>query len=442
MDNNRSHDLGLQRYVLGFICLATTSMLTYFYQLKNTNLYAGFGNIYFSPPNIILGIFFLLIITKFMPRRVDRPSDLFLIIYPTFVVLSFILYGSRDNNFSISIFLINLLFVVFPFFVIKIFVQLRGNLSVDLNLRPQTVLIILLAIGGTSIAYGVIEVGASGGLSIEAAYERRLAARETFGAGTLFAYLNLMTMNGFAPFIAFWAGFRANKSLALAALAFCLAFFYLTGVKAPFASTGLAFLLGVGIRKDKLTLFYKAIIAITAALFLLFVLEIWVNGYSYAAEYFFRRIYIMPGFGLHHYLDLTIWHENGLWSPFVGMPSDVSVSHWIGLNYYGNAEINANTNAFIHALASGGYGFYFLILFGVALFFKFIDALFEGSNNPGFLLIGFVYSFLLTEQSALTALVSSGVGLLVALVILTGDQLTPDEHLAARQARSRPLRNS
>jgi hypothetical protein len=119
-------------------------------------------------------------------------------------------------------------------------------------------------------------------------------------------------------------------------------------------------------------------------------------------------------------MELLFEDGGNLWSPMSGIKSDLGATFLIGLLFEGNMNANVNTNAFTIALANGGYPLYFATTVLVGSFMKLLDALYEANGNAGYMYLSFIYSFLLVEQSATTALVSSGVALLLVLVMLSG----------------------
>ena len=229
------------------------------------------------------------------------------------------------------------------------------------------------------------------------------------------------------PFLAFLGGLLNRKSLAALALVFSLVFFYSIGVKAPIAYAGLAYFVGLGVRSGRLMIFFDAVVALSVILFLGFLLEYSVNQYSEIAEYFHRRVFVVPGFDIQHYMELIFRSGDALWSPWYGLNSDLETTFLVGAVFFGNVQANVNTNAFTLALASGGIPEYLAVLALVAGFLKALDALYEGSGNAGYLYLGFLYSLLITEQGATTALASSGIALLFIILLLSGKGWTQED---------------
>ena len=208
--------------------------------------------------------------------------------------------------------------------------------------------------------------------------------------------------------------------LAALALIFSAVFFFSIGVKAPLAFAGLAYFVGLGVRYGRLTIFFDAVVFLTILLFLGFAIEFSLYQYSEIAEYFFRRVFTIPGFDMQHYMELMFKSGDALWSPWFGVNSDLSPTFLVGAIFFGNVQWNVNTNAFIYALAAGGVPGYLVTIGLVGGFLKLLDSLYAASGNAGYLYLGFLYSILVAEQAATTALASSGVALLFILLVLAG----------------------
>lgn len=407
-------------HALGLLALGGMALTVYQLQLQYTNAYMGFLPIDFGFIYIFQAVFFSALFGMILPTHISRPSDFFLVFYATFVILSYVFFHSGPSDVGIMAFGFQLLLTAFPFLLVCSLNLFKWRITVRFDLKPQSLLAILVAIAVSGVAVALYSSGSIGAFSIVDAYDRRMAGRDIFQAGSFIAYLNAMSMNGTTPFIAFLGGLLNRKPLGVLALASSLVFFYSTGVKAPIAFVGLAYIVGIGIRTQNLSIFFNVIVLLTIVLFLGFFFEFNVNGYSEIAEYFFRRVYTIPGFDIQRYMELIYESGASLWSPASGIKSDLSVTYLVGATFFGSDRVNVNTNAFIYALGEDGYVGYALIVFGVAAFFKILDALFEGSGNAAYQYIGFLYAILLAEQAATTAFVSSGVGLLFFLVVLSG----------------------
>lgn len=407
-------------HIAGLLMLGVMGFVVYDLQLQFSNAYMGYLAIDLDARFITTVLACCVGLGLMMPARMSKPSEIFLVLYGTFVVLSYVIFYDGASGVTLGGFLFRLLLTVLPFLLIKMSLMARWQLIIPFNLKRETLTAILVGIAFSGVAVALYSSGSSGGFSIADAYDRRMVGRDVYEAGSLVAYLNVMTMNGINPFIAFLGGLLNRKIFLVVSLGFAAVFFYSIGVKAPIAFAALAFLIGVGVRTGNLSILFNMILLATSLLFLGFLVEYSISGYSEIAEYFFRRIYTIPGFDVQRYMELIYERGAALWSPISGIQSDLGVTYLVGATFFGSDQANVNTNAFTYALAAGGYVGYAAIVFGVAAFFKLLDALFDGSGNAAYQYIGFLYAILLAEQAATTAFVSSGVGLLFFLVVLSG----------------------
>lgn len=407
--------------------LGVLAYIVYAMQLQYTNAYMGFLPVNLRPIRVVVMAVLCIALGYSLPTRITKPTHLFLIVYATFVVLSYVLFSNTAHEEYLGTFLAWVGLSLVPYVVIYVLSTTNWALLIRFDLRRETVLLIAIGFVAVGVFVAYLSAGQSGGLSIADAYERRMVGRDIFQAGSLMAYLNVMTMNGINPFLAFLGGLLNRKALALLALLFSLVFFYSIGVKAPIAYAGLAYFVGLGVRSGRLTIFFDAIVALSAVLFVGFLLEFAVNEYSEIAEYFHRRIYVIPGFDIQHYMELIFRSGDALWSPWYGINSDLDTTYLVGALFFGNVATNVNTNAFTLALGSGGIPEYLAVLALVGFFLKALDALYEGSGNAGYLYLGFLYSLLLTEQGATTALASSGIALLFLVLLLSGKGWTQED---------------
>ena len=411
-------------YAAGLCALGVMSLVVYKLQLQFTNAYRGYLPIDLNSTYVAMAAVPSVILGFLMPARLERPSDFFMVLYPVFVMLSFVFFAAGANQTGIPTFLFRIAISLVPLVAVSLASKSDWKLVIPLTLRWETLVAILFTIALSGVAFAVYNSNSSGGFSIIDAYERRTIGRDIFKAGSLVAYLNVMTMNGVIPFIAFLGGFMNRKSYTVLAIGFSVVFFYSIGVKAPIAFTALAFVIGAGVRTHNLSVLFKIIILFTTLLFVGFLIEYFTYGRSEIGEYFFRRVYVVPGFDIQKYMDLMYGSGSAMWSPFTGIQSDLTATYLVGATYFGSDQANVNTNAFIYALAESGYAGYVLTVLFVTAFFKLLDALYEGSANAGYVYIGFLYALLLAEQGATTAFVSSGVGLLFMLVVLSGSGRT------------------
>jgi hypothetical protein len=390
---------------------------TYDFQIAEANAYAGMhpwemtttGWIYLTIVSL-----FLVFITS---RLKGNPSDFFVIFYSAIPLISVCTLTSTSGKISESILLPSLAIIIFPLvsvFVVQYFfpkIKWRGIVS-SMIVDKALLGILFLAIG-----YSYINSPESAGFDITSSYDRRLEGREIYTAGSLIAYALAMCMNGFAPYLAFRGAVNRQGVLIFVAFGAAVFFYWLLGVKAPIVYVILGCLVGYLTRMNYLRHFVKYFLIGIIGLYVLVLIE-WsfFDDYSITADYGFRRLFSVQAEIQGYYLDFLMVNTPSFWNFLSGVhDQSFSAAYYVGNNYVGNPDSNANTNAFLYAFAANGILGYFVASFFVSIFLVLLDRFYRATQNPGHVLIGFVYGYLITEQAFSTAMVSSGVGLLFLL---------------------------
>jgi hypothetical protein len=409
--------------LFGIILIQLMALVVYQVQLVETNYYMGYRDISLSfdyIANLFLGVAVLAVIA---PQRIKKPSDLLLYFYALFVIAPITFFQALGQEEGFIIFCIKIAIVSLPLILIKI-----GGLSKlrfkSYNIIPfkftyYTIAIICVI----TLFYGALNAPASSGFNMENSYDRRLEGRDIFLAGSVGAYLISMTVNSFLPFLSFFAAQRKSVKALIFSLLSALAFFYLISVKAPFAYIFIAYGIGLLVRFNKISQIPKLALILIFILFLICIIEVIFFDYSIVSELAFRRIFSVPAQVVSHYMDMMFEDANTDWTILGGTIHPNGVTYLIGEMFY-SSETNANTNALIHALASGGLFSYLAISVVLCIYYVCIDALYLYSLNPALLFIGYVYSILLTEQAATTAAVSSGIAFLTMLLLVTKNNIS------------------
>lgn len=372
---------------------------------------------------VVMCVLWLSLAATVLPRRIERPSDLFLMFY----VLSCMIWGSvlwSGTGFlrmEQGLLLMTLLYIpalaikagqrfaagTITTFVLPIRVARRKHLYIPLAL----LLVIAAYAAATSLHMG--------GFDIEGSYERRLAGRDALSGNVLAGYAINMAVNGFAPILAFMAGWRRSPLLLAAAGGFAIMMFFLLGLKGPFLNITILGLVGFVLREKRgwhllVPLFTVTLIAI----FAYSAYEVSQVRYSALADYFVRRIAMVQpqvqSYYLHHWLGLP-WGERLFGAQVYGH------SDWtflIGSKYLRNPLSNANVDAFLYALVRGGLLGYAIAVAAVAAIALSLDALYERTAAPEFVGLAGLYGILVSEQAFTTALTSSGIALCLVLAIL------------------------
>lgn len=397
---------------------AFTILLMYDSQLAEANAYLGYLPIGFEPAHLSLLVVSVLAAAMLMPVRVERPSDFLSFLFGLFVIVPYAALHSIHGPVRVVEYLLNFSVLVLPVVVVLLVSRVVPALRLPALLPPLAVeaTIALICMGG--VAYAVMHAPSSAGVNLDGSYERRIEGREAFPAGHLAAYVNAAVVNGLAPLAAFVGGLLRQRLMPAIALASSLAFFYVLGLKAPMFYVALAWLIGVAVRKGWVGRFPAVVfVMLWGTLFVSYV-EYTYLGYSFVSDYFLRRVLAVPPFVLANFFDFLFQDAFSDWSALSGKDTPLGITFFVGEWYLGAKGANANTNAFVYALASGGLPAYLFTVLVVVVVFSYLDAVFRSRNNPGMLFAGFLYAILLVEQAATTALVSSGVAAVIVLTSL------------------------
>jgi hypothetical protein len=393
---------------------------TYDFQLAEANAYAGMhpwemtiaGWIYLS----VISLFLFFIIS----RLKGYPSDFFVIFYSVFPIISFSTLTSTSGKISDFILLPSLIIIIFPLVVVIMVLWVFPKIKWRGIVSPKIIDKVLLGILFLAIGYSYVNSPKSAGFDILSSYDRRLEGREIYAAGSLIAYALMMCMNGFVPYLAFRGAIKRQCSLIFIAFGAVIFFYWLLGVKAPIAYAVLGCLVGYLTKFNYQKYFVKYFLIGFMGLYFIVLLEwLFFNNYSITADYGFRRLFAGQAEIQGYYLDFLLVNTPPFWSFFSGVhDQSFSATYYIGSTYLGNPDTNANTNAFLYAIVSNGIIGYAVATIFVAFFLVILDRLYQSTQNPSYILIGFVYGYLLTEQAFSTAMVSSGVGLMFLLTFL------------------------
>jgi hypothetical protein len=219
--------------------------------------------------------------------------------------------------------------------------------------------------------------------------------------------------------LAFTAAWKRKKYILFISLFAGAGYFYLLGLKAPIVLIMSGYTLGYFYRIGKFGVLAKFVYLFFILLFFVSGIELLLNDYSYISDYFIRRAFTVPPYLISAYFDFFAEAYGHEWELIGGVSSDRPVTFLVGEEFLGYADLNANTNAFLYALASGGLPIYLLTVLLVSAVFWALDSVYESGGNAVAIYLGFAFSVLLTEQAATTILASSGIGFLVIVIVFS-----------------------
>lgn len=414
------------REILAFLKSAAyvlSLVFIYYFHGYQSNEYYGYGQINFDFEFLLILLGAIIFASFLFGRKYKRPSDFFLLLYGLIVIVPYAVLSDiwgRDGR-AIAV---DLILIAIPFYCILLICNLSFRLPKFSIVPEGTLTKIILLISILTVVLLLLNRPPAASFSLVDSYTRRLEARDVYGSGTIQAYLSSMVMNGVLPLLAFIGIFWRRMIFLLTGLFLYLGFFYIYGVKAPLMYMGFAgvFSYSLGGDGDGRRFYGLAGYLLLGCLAVAW-LEFLLFDYSYVEDYLIRRLFYVASYLVGAYFEL-INSDAFSWISGLLVPTSKSISMYVGEDFLGLPDDNANTNTFLYFLAQYGiFGYIFVILL-VGFVLSFLNSL--RFRNKIFILISIMYSVLLLEQSATTALVSSGIGLLSMVYYFSKRSVTPE----------------
>lgn len=398
--------------------VAYASILALYAQfIQSGNAYLGYEAINFTLDYWIILSLTVILLLIFLPTRLRLPSDFFSLFYSIFILAPYGILYSSLGEVPLQVVSVNLAVLVAPLLAIRVL----ANRLVLLNMPGlvsapvlRLFLIICMVFGTT---YILVMAPKTASFDLASIYIRRLDARGVFTAGSLGAYVQSITVNGLLPLSAFIAGLSRKKLSLLIVFLCAVAFFYVLGLRAQFAMIAIAYLLGLNVMNKSVEKLPNQISTLILLICTISILEWIYFDFSFVADQVIRRLFTVPPFIIAAYMDLMRDVTQG-WSLIAGLSAPDGVTYLVGQLYFNDPESNANTNTFVYQLAANGLVGYLAVIILVTVVFVLLNSLYKQKNDPTFLYLGFIFSVLLVEQNATTALVSSGIGFFIIVFSL------------------------
>jgi hypothetical protein len=196
---------------LGWIFLLAAGLLTaYAWQLAEVNDYMGYRAFSIDLPYLISAASGLCVTGLFMPHKIRRPSDFFLLLYGLFVLMPYaVLYPSRIEVLPFD-FMLYFSALAFPMVVVRIASAATFSVKIPGLIDQRFIVWVIVFLCAAGLAYALSNAPNSASFDLENSYDRRIEGRGIFHPGTVGAYLNMAITNGFAPFLAFFSAWRRN----------------------------------------------------------------------------------------------------------------------------------------------------------------------------------------------------------------------------------------
>lgn len=378
----------------------------YYFHGYHSNEYAGFKQINFNFESVVALLISTVFSSFLIGKKYKKPSDYFLLLYGLIVIVPYsILHSVWGGDYGAFY---GLMIVFIPFLCILIICKINFRAPRITVFSESFMTRMILILSFMAVMALLLKRPATASFSLLDTYDRRLEARDVYGSGTFYAYIASIIMNGVLPLLAFVGVMRRRFYLIFSSFLLYVAFFYMYGVKAPIVYIFFAGAFAYSLRKSgDDNNFYDVIYYLLIACLAVAWLEFLFFDYSFLEDYFIRRIFYVGSYIIGAYFELISYNS---FSWVSGFSTSDSISMYVGENVIGSPGENANTNTFLYFLAQFGLPGYIFSIVLVGFFLCLLNSL--KINNKLFVLFSLLYSMLILEQSATTALLSSGIGLL------------------------------
>ena len=330
------------------IFIMTSSLFLYFFQIQETNEYMGLKYFAIEPMYLLIVINSLVLIGLFIKLiKNNLPSNYLIHIYILFVIIWNILFYKSTNLISYELYLVWFILILLPLFCIllfnKFFILFIEKVFFEINILKFLKIEYLLSLF-LFITLIFISLKMPLSFSFNDSYVRRLDGRELISGVP--AYLFAMSMNSIAPFLAFYAFLKKKYFYFFISFIFVILCFGFIGSKAPIGYVLLLSFIGFIFNKSDKTSIFNIFLKIIFFIFLLSLIEYFINDFSVIADIIIRRAFIVVAQNQTYFIDFIINNftfENWLF----GYEIDKPITFLIGQIYHDNINTNANTNFFI-----------------------------------------------------------------------------------------------
>lgn len=410
------------------LCLLSAGVLVlYAFQFEETNAYIGISPIrqFEDIEYWLLAAIWIAAVAWMFPSQVRCPSDIFLALYLLGTTLWSATYWPATGYLTLgSAALLGVVLIMPAGLVFAsqwLARHLRGGAGASMAWMPQLPLVpTLVGLLAVTSVLGYRAAGADAGFDFEEAFLRRLYGRDAFAGQAVAAYLIQMSMNGFAPFLAFVSVWRRSVLGLAVALGFAVFSFWLLAAKSPLLNVLILAGLGYLVRSGRVAQFGRWLVWGFALVLFMAVVELSFSEMSLIGEFFVRRlILVSTTIQAYFFAALSDVSISSLLLDGLPLAGYSSPEYFIGANYMGNELTNANTNAYLHQMAIGGVVGYAVVVVGTAVLMVLLDLLYLRSKRVEGFAIAAMVGILLVEQAFFTTLLSSGIFLCLALIVMS-----------------------
>ena len=287
-----------------------------------------------------------------------------------------------------------ILFIILYFPILCILIIRNYKLKIQLNyfLNSKSIinlLILFSLIFSTYIYYDTLNIGSFDFIN---SYERRLQGREIFSSGLVVSYLISILFNTIAPFLSFHSALKSNKITLLISLLLCILAYWSIGIKSIIGYVLIFYILGLILKKKSFIPSYF-IYFLFGLISISVIIEYLISNQSIIAQLILRRIFFVGAKLQNMYFDAFINSDltEILYGKNIFSYSDVT--YYIGSEYIGNYETNANTNTFLYFLLKFGIIGYLINVIVVSGILFFLDSIYLKNKSYIVLFTGIFFQF-------------------------------------------------
>ncbi len=372
----------------------------------------------------LLLLVWLGVIAALFPSEVHTPSDIFLCFYLLCATFWSACYWPATRLITSEQACLLALLLLLPAVMVAMGRWVASRLTVPnlvfpIKLTPRALVSILMFVLLLTALVGYKVVGTNASFSFAEIYVRRLAGRGDFANHILSAYLIQISVNGLAPYLAFVAMRNRMVLPYLVALVFSIACYHLLGLKQPIVNVILLGALGYFVRSNRIIHFPRLILGGLLILMLSAVLESCYFSTTFLSDYVVRRVALVSSLIQVYFLHAFCHGGSVAWFTGIDTTGYQSAEFFVGAKYMHRPLMNADTNAYLHQLASGGIIDYLAVVLGTACVTTVLDILYLRRRCIDSIAIAAMFGILLVEQAFTIVLASSGIGLCIVLAMLS-----------------------
>ena len=379
----------------------------------------------------LLCVLWIFLVAIVIPKKISRPSDIFILIYLLGAVFWNATYWPLTGLLDYYKAIILLFILIFPIVVIRLLQLIFDNLfnfsQSNLQLkRSHTFFTILAFFLMLSFISSYQIAGQNGSFSFD--NFRRLYSRDLFENHLLISYLFEMSVKGLVPFLAYLAGFRKSILYFIVAMFFSVYAFWLIALKMPIVISILMFGMGFLARVRLIENLPRILIKALFLFFIISFIEIYLNDYSVIINHGFRRMIMVISENQAYYFD-AMWQTDNYSMFWSGLNHKyfVNPEFFIGFNYLHDINANVSVNAYQQQISVNGFFGYFGVVIGIAMLLLIFDYLYLIKKNEYIFAVTLLFVFLIIEQAFSVALLSSGIFLCILLAIFFSDKKIKNE---------------